>query len=243
MQSSASLKRAVYRDRWRLFVVRAWSKSATRLEIADDLAEETRREESRSKGAGCILADGRQQPQSHSYRRGACDRAASGSPHSQRLLGQARRDQRLRGVCGGTEGMGTHMRGGCGLSGRSSGPAAAGTCTSRAGTPPTKQRRIPSATSSSPRAKARVRAIRSRGRLSPGAAASKIPSTCSAQSAAHAATVRRSASLSVCGERTRPSFQPRAHRVPEAESPTDARRSGASLGPPPRRRRSATLRP
>jgi hypothetical protein len=44
----------------------------------------------------------------------------------------------------------------------------------------------------------------------PGAAASKIGNTRSAQSAAHAATARRSASLSVCGDRTPKSFQPRA---------------------------------
>ena len=68
--------------------------------------------------------------------------------------------------------------------------------------PPMKRRRISSATPSSPRAKERVRAMESRGRLSPGASASKSPSTRSAQSAAHAATIRRSASLSVCGELT-----------------------------------------
>ena len=87
--------------------------------------------------------------------------------------------------------------------------AAAGARSSAAGIPPAKRRRIPSATSSSPRAKARVRAIRSRGRPSPGAAASKIGSTRSAQSAANSATARLSASLSVCGERTGKSFQPR----------------------------------
>ncbi len=42
----------------------------------------------------------------------------------------------------------------------------------------------------------------SRGRVSPGASASNSPSTRSAQSAAHTATIRRSASLSVCGEPT-----------------------------------------
>jgi hypothetical protein len=92
-----------------------------RLEIADDLAEETRREKSRSKGAGCILADGRQQPQSHSYRRGhVIELPADLLTHS---VCSVRRGETsgLRGVCGGTEGMGTHMRGGCGLSGRSSG--------------------------------------------------------------------------------------------------------------------------
>jgi hypothetical protein len=78
--------------------------------------------------------------------------------------------------------------------------AAAGALTSRAAPPPTNRRRISSATSSSPRAKARVRAIASRGRRSCGAAASNNQSTRSAQSAAQAATVRRSRSLNVCGE-------------------------------------------
>jgi hypothetical protein len=79
---------------------------------------------------------------------------------------------------------------------------AAGVVTLRATAPPTKRRRISPATRSSPRAKARVRAIAARGRLSPGASASKNPSTRSAQSAAHAATIRRSAWLNVCGEPT-----------------------------------------
>ena len=78
--------------------------------------------------------------------------------------------------------------------------AAAGVATSRAAAPPTKRRRISSATSSSPRAKARVRAMASRGRLSPGASASNNHSTRCAQSAAHPATIRLSASLSACGE-------------------------------------------
>ncbi len=114
--------------------------------------------------------------------------------------------------------------------------AAAGARTSRAGTPPAKRRRIPSATSSSPRAKARVRTIRSRGRPSPGAAASKISSTCSAQSAAHAATVRLSASLSVCGERIRQSFQPQA-------AITGARLAAGQVSPRPQTRGRAGDRP
>jgi hypothetical protein len=139
--------------------------------------------------------------------------------------------------------------------------AAAGARTSFAGTPPSKRRRIPSATSSSPRAKARVRAIRSRGRPSHGAAASKISSTCSAQSAAHAATVRLSVSLSVCGERIRQACQPRAAvmgacltAAPDAYGPckcmTRARScwslaappspSGCSLVAPPVRRPTET---
>jgi hypothetical protein len=93
--------------------------------------------------------------------------------------------------------------------------AAAGSRTSLAGTPPEKRRRIPSATSRSPRENVRARAMRSRGRPSLGAEASKISSTCSAQSAAHAATARRSASLSVCGERTPQSFQPDLPVVPQ----------------------------
>lgn len=81
--------------------------------------------------------------------------------------------------------------------------AAAGDLTSRAAPPAMNRRRICSATPNSPRANARVRAIASRGRLSSGASASKSSSTRSAQSAAHAATIRRSDSLSVCEERTR----------------------------------------
>ncbi len=79
---------------------------------------------------------------------------------------------------------------------------AAGRLTSRAAALPTKRRRMASATPSSPRAKARVRAMASRGRLSSGASASNSPSTRSTQSAAHTATIRRSASLSVCREPT-----------------------------------------
>lgn len=80
--------------------------------------------------------------------------------------------------------------------------AAAGAVTSLAGTPPTKRRRISSEVFSSPRANARVRAMSARGRLSNGASASNNPTTRSAQSAAQAATRRRSASLSVCGDLT-----------------------------------------
>jgi hypothetical protein len=104
--------------------------------------------------------------------------------------------------------------------------AAASVRASRAAAWPTKRRRISSATPSSPRAKARVRAIESRGRLSPGAAASNTPSTRSAQSAAHTATIRRSASLSVCGEATGRIFAAVsrtglrvARRLPRARSP------------------------
>lgn len=80
--------------------------------------------------------------------------------------------------------------------------------------------------------------MRSRGRPSLGAVASKISSTCSAQSAAHAATVRRSASLSVCGERTRQSFQPDhvgrpagpRHRAVPGDPPTTRTCSSPTLG-------------
>ncbi len=85
---------------------------------------------------------------------------------------------------------------------------AGGAATSRAAAPPRKRRRISSETSSSPRAKARVRAMASRGRLSPGASASNNHSTRCAQPAAHPATIRLSASLSVCAEPT-PSDSPR----------------------------------
>ncbi len=78
--------------------------------------------------------------------------------------------------------------------------AAAAVLTPCAARPRSNRRRICSATSSSPRPNARVRAIASRGRLSPGASASKKGSTRPAHSAAQAATIRRSASLSVCGE-------------------------------------------
>ena len=63
----------------------------------------------------------------------------------------------------------------------------------------TKRRRISPAVSSSPREYARVWAMPSLGRLSAGASASNMANTRSAQSAAQAATIRRFASLSVCG--------------------------------------------
>ena len=79
---------------------------------------------------------------------------------------------------------------------------AAGAVTSRAARPATKRRRISSAAPSSPRENARARATASRGRSSPGASDSNRLSTRSAQSAAHIATTRRSASLRVCEETT-----------------------------------------
>jgi len=48
----------------------------------------------------------------------------------------------------------------------------------------------------------RVCSIALRTRASPGTASSKMGRTCSAQSAAQAATRRRSSMLSVCGETT-----------------------------------------
>ena len=92
-----------------------------RFKVMDDRAEETRREESGPEGAGCILADGRQQPQSGSNRRGHVIKLpADLFPYS---ICPVRRGETsgLRGICSGTEGMGAHMRDGCGLSGRSSG--------------------------------------------------------------------------------------------------------------------------
>jgi hypothetical protein len=181
-----------------------------RLEIAEDLAEESRREESRPEGAGCILADGRQQPESHSDLRG----------HVIKLPA----DLLTHSVCsvrrGETSGLRAYaaaprawapMRDGCGLSGRPSGPLplpgpalhALGRHQRSGGGFPLRRQARRARKPASGR-------IRSRGRLSPGAAASKISSTCSAQSAGHAATVRRSASLSVCGERIHRSFQPGA---------------------------------
>jgi hypothetical protein len=105
--------------------------------------------------------------------------------------------------------------------------AAAGAVTSPAPTPPTNRRRISSAMFSSPRANARVRAMRARGRSSPRASASNSPRTRSAQSAAHAATRRRSASLSVCGDPTallyvagQPTERPLGARQPPSGNPS-----------------------
>ena len=82
--------------------------------------------------------------------------------------------------------------------------AAAGDLASPGPIPPSKRLLIPCEVLSSPKANARARTTRLRGRSSPGASASKSPRTRSAQSAAHAATRRRSASLNVCGDRFRP---------------------------------------
>jgi hypothetical protein len=91
------------------------------LEIMNDRGKGTRREESGSEGAGCILADGRQQPQS----------GPSGCRHVIKLpadllthsICPIRRGETggLCGVRGGAEGMGGHVGDGCGLSGRSGG--------------------------------------------------------------------------------------------------------------------------
>jgi hypothetical protein len=95
---------------------------------------------------------------------------------------------------------------------------AAGAFTSPAPTPPTNRRRISSAVFSSPRANARVRAMRARGRPSSGASASNSAKTRSAQSAAHAAARRRSASVSVCGDRIILTLRSRAdQRKPRRE--------------------------
>jgi len=106
--------------------------------------------------------------------------------------------------------------------------AAAGDFTSRAAPPAMNRRRIPSSTPSSPRAKARVRTIASRGRLSSGASASNSSSTRSAQSAAHAATIRRSPSLSVCGEPIPRSFHAFSAATVYAAQPGSCRSTGKS---------------
>jgi hypothetical protein len=86
----------------------------------------------------------------------------------------------------------------------------------------------------------------SRGRRSPGASASNNPSTRSAQSAAHIATARRSASLSVCGEPT-PQILPALalgapYRRIGSRTPSGASRSSPRQGAPRRERdqRAAT---
>ena len=92
-----------------------------RLKITDDRTEGARREESGPEGAGRVLADGRQQPQSGSNRRGHVIKLpADLFTYS---ICPIRRGETSgpRGVRGGAEGMGSHMRDGCGLSGRSSG--------------------------------------------------------------------------------------------------------------------------
>jgi len=110
--------------------------------------------------------------------------------------------------------------------------AAAGALTSLAATPPAKRQRISSAVFSSPRANARVRAMRARGRSSSGASASNSPKTRSAQSAAHAATRRRSASLSVCGDPTTTLFLYRPD-PPSAKSAPTTTSQHAPLGHEP----------
>ena len=85
------------------------------------LPEESRREESRSEGAGCILADGRQQPEGVSDRGGHVIKLpADLLTHS---ICPVRRGETssLRGICRGTEGMRAHMRDACGLPSRPSG--------------------------------------------------------------------------------------------------------------------------
>ena len=91
------------------------------MKITDDLAEGSRCEESAPEGALRVLAHRRQQPQSGSNR----------CRHVIKLPAELftcsicpiRRGETggIGGVCGGAEGMGAHMRDGCGLPGRSSG--------------------------------------------------------------------------------------------------------------------------
>ena len=103
---------------------------------------------------------------------------------------------------------------------------AAGALTSRAAAWATQLRRA-SPTPSSPRAKALSRAIASRGRRSPELPPRIIPAPAPRSPPPDPATIRRSASLSVCGEptptegsvevrtvgRINGSYEPRSHRT------------------------------
>lgn len=119
---------------------------------------------------------------------------------------------------------------------------APGADTDAAARPATKRRRISPAESRSPRAYALALAIASRGRSSPGASFSKEERTRSAQSAAHAATNRRSVSLSDCGESTLPC----SHRMRQMSGWSEGRRRHAHASglwkPRPRRGSHASSR-
>jgi hypothetical protein len=91
------------------------------LKITNDRGEGTRREEPGSEGTGCVLADGRQLPQSGSHRcRHATKLPAHLIAHSIQPIRRGETGS-LGSVGGGAEGMGAHVGDGCGLSGRSSG--------------------------------------------------------------------------------------------------------------------------
>ena len=111
--------------------------------------------------------------------------------HDDGLVGRGE-SCRLGRVRGGAQGARSHVRNGRGLPGGSGSRNSGRGLHVTSGGAADKRRRIASATPSSPRAKARVRAMASRGRRSCGASASNTHSTRSAQSAAHAATIRRS---------------------------------------------------
>ena len=166
-----------------------------------------RREKPRPEGTGRILTDGRQLSQGGSGRRGHMAKLPANLLADSLRPVRGGQSGRVGGIRGGTQGVRAHMRDARGLPGRWAAATAAGAPTSRAAAPPTKRRRI------SPRCPARHEQTRVSGRwhhgggYRPGASASNNPSTRSAQSAAHTATIRRSASLSVCGEPT-PRFSP-----------------------------------
>jgi hypothetical protein len=170
------------------------------LEIADDRAKKARCEQSWSQRSGPSLTDWWELPECSSGRRrhiaelpldlvgDGPGRSGEVSPAALAAYAAAPR------ACAPMWGMAAACPAALAAA------AADGVAALRAAAPPAKRRRISPATSSSPQAKACVRAMASRGRLSPGASASNNHRTRCAQSAAHPATIRLSASLSVCGE-------------------------------------------
>jgi hypothetical protein len=89
-----------------------------------------------------------------------------------------------------------HMRDACGLPGRAGGGRRCGSAHLTSGGM-SDETAMGLSDAKLATSKGRSRAMASRGWLSPGASVSNNPSTRSAQSAAHTATIRRSASLSV----------------------------------------------
>jgi hypothetical protein len=89
------------------------------LQITDDRAEQARREQPRSEGAGGVLTHGRQFPQ------GGSDRGRHMAKLPADLVADSLRPVRggqscrLSGIRGRTQGVRAHMRNGCGLSRRS----------------------------------------------------------------------------------------------------------------------------
>lgn len=91
------------------------------LEITNDGAEKTRREKSRSQRAGHIFTHGRQPSQRRSDRcRHSPKLPANLVADSLRPV-RSGKSSRLRGIRGGTQGVGAHMRDACGLPGRPGG--------------------------------------------------------------------------------------------------------------------------